>query len=250
MQSVAKIPLLIASDFERGANFRIRNTTSFPWNMAVGATGSERWAFTQGKITGQEARALGVRWILAPVLDVNNNAANPVINIRSYGEDPNLVARLGVAFIQGVQQQGVLAAGKHFPGHGDTTVDSHLELPAITADRERLRNVEFIPFKKAIESGVWSIMTAHLSVPALESQPNLPATLSGSVLQEVLQKSWGFKPRRDGLSCHGGIDKSFWAGDSAVRAPQAGVDVLVLLSRRCSPGLAGSRSVREFLRAT
>jgi beta-glucosidase-like glycosyl hydrolase len=114
MQSSAKIPLLIASDFERGANFRIRNTTSFPWNMAVGATGSERWAFTQGKITGQEARALGVRWILAPVLDVNNNAANPVINIRSYGEDPSLVARLGVAFIRS-KQQGVLAAGKHFP---------------------------------------------------------------------------------------------------------------------------------------
>jgi beta-N-acetylhexosaminidase len=228
MQSLAKIPLVIASDFERGASFRIRNTTSFPWNMAVGATGSEHWAFTQGRITGQEARALGVRWILAPVLDVNNNPANPVINIRSYGEDPSLVARLGAAFIQGVQQQGVLATGKHFPGHGDTSVDSHLELPVITADRERLRKVEFIPFRQAIESGVWSIMTAHLAVPALETQPNLPATLSSSVLQEVLKKELGFSNLvvTDSLVM-AGLTKNFWSGDSAVRALQAGVDVLL-----------------------
>jgi beta-glucosidase-like glycosyl hydrolase/CubicO group peptidase (beta-lactamase class C family) len=228
MQALARIPLLVASDFERGANFRIRNTTSFPWNMAVGATGSERWAFTQGKITAQEARALGVRWILAPVLDVNNNPANPVINIRSYGEDPSLVARLGTAFIQGAQQQGVLATGKHFPGHGDTGIDSHLELPVITADRERLRKVEFLPFKKAIENGVWSIMTAHLAVPALERQPNLPATLSSSVLQEVLQKELGFSNLvvTDSLVM-AGLTKSFWTGDSAVRAVRAGVDVLL-----------------------
>jgi beta-N-acetylhexosaminidase len=228
MQALAKIPLLIASDFERGANFRIRNTTSFPWNMAVGATGSERWAFIQGKITGQEARALGVRWILAPVLDVNNNPANPVINIRSYGEDPTLVARLGAAFIRGVQQQGVLATGKHFPGHGDTGIDSHLELPVINADRERLRSVEFIPFQKAIENGVWSIMTAHLEVPALEKQPNLPATLSSNVLQEVLQKELGFSNLvvTDSLVM-AGLAKSFWPGDSAVRALRAGVDVLL-----------------------
>jgi beta-N-acetylhexosaminidase len=228
MQSLAKIPLVIASDFERGASFRIRNTTSFPWNMAVGATGSEHWAFTQGRITGQEARALGVRWILAPVLDVNNNPANPVINIRSYGEDPSLVARLGAAFIQGVQQQGVLATGKHFPGHGDTGVDSHLELPVVTADRQRLRKVEFIPFRQAIESGVWSIMTAHLAVPALETQPNLPATLSSSVLQEVLKKELGFSNLvvTDSLVM-AGLTKNFWSGDSAVRALQAGVDVLL-----------------------
>src|SRR5215510_3411380 len=149
MQSSAKIPLLIASDFERGANFRIRNTTPFPWNMAIGATGSERWAFAQGKITGQEARALGVRWILAPVLDVNNNAANPVINIRSYGEDPNLVARLGVAFIRGCREQGVLTTAKHFPGHGDTATDSHIGLPVVGSDASRLDAVELVPFRSA-----------------------------------------------------------------------------------------------------
>jgi len=228
MQALAKIPLLIASDFERGANFRIRNTTSFPWNMAIGATGSEDWAFTQGKITGQEARALGVRWILAPVLDVNNNPANPVINIRSYGEDPSLVARLGSAFIQGVQQQRVLATAKHFPGHGDTGVDSHLELPVITADRERLRKLEFIPFRSAIESGVWSVMTAHMAVPALETQAGLPATLSRGVLQEVLKRELGFSNLvvTDSLAM-AGLTKGFWVGDSAVRAVQAGVDVLL-----------------------
>jgi beta-N-acetylhexosaminidase len=228
MQSLARLPLLIASDFERGANFRIRNTTSFPWNMAVGATGSENWAFTEGKITGQEARALGVRWILAPVLDVNSNPDNPVINIRSFGEDPKLVARLGVAFIQGVQQQGVLATGKHFPGHGDTATDSHLELPILTADRGRLEEIEFVPFKKAIERGVWSIMTAHLAVPAVDGEPGLPATLSSRVLGEVLRKELGFSNLvvTDSLTMSG-LTKGFWSGDSAVRAIRAGVDVLL-----------------------
>src|SRR3974377_1767049 len=138
MQARAKIPLFIASDFERGANFRIRGKTSLPWNMPRGATGSENWAFRQGQITAQEARSIGVNWIFAPVLDVNSNPHNPVINIRSYGEDPDLVARLGAAFVRGAQQAGVLATGKHFPGHGDTNVDSHLDLPAISASRERL----------------------------------------------------------------------------------------------------------------
>ena len=133
LQKFAGIPLFIASDFERGASFRIRNTLSLPWNMAIGATGSVEWAYLQGKFTGQEARALGVNWIFAPVLDVNNNPANPVINIRSYGENPEMVARLGIAFIRGAQEAGVLATAKHFPGHGDTGVDSHLSLPVIDA---------------------------------------------------------------------------------------------------------------------
>ncbi len=228
MQSCAKIPLLIASDFERGASFRIRNTTSFPWNMAIGATGSESWAFVEGKITGQEARALGVRWILAPVLDVNSNPANPVINIRSFGEDPKLVARLGVAFIQGVQGQGVLATGKHFPGHGDTAADSHLELPIVTADRSRLEEMELVPFREAINRGVWSIMTAHLAVPAVESDPRIPATVSSRVLGKILQEELGFSNLivTDSLTMSG-LTKGFWSADSAVRAVQAGVDVLL-----------------------
>jgi len=228
MQCLAKLPLLIAADFERGANFRIRNTTSFPWSMAVGATESDKWAFAEGEVTGQEARALGVRWILAPVLDVNNNFANPVINIRSFGEDPNMVARLGAAFIRGAQEQGVLATGKHFPGHGDTEIDSHLELPTLTANRERLEDVEFVPFRRAIKSGVWSIMTAHVAVPALETGTGLPATLSSDVLQGVLRKELGFSNLivTDSLAM-AGLTKGFWMGDCAVRAVQAGVDVLL-----------------------
>src|SRR5262245_10896713 len=177
VQALSKLPLLIASDFERGANFRIRNTVSFPWNMAIGATGSEHWAYLQGKTTALESRALGVNWIFAPVLDVNNNPANPVINVRSYGEDPELVAKLGAASIRGAQENGVLAPAKHFPGHGDTAVDSHLALPSMNMDLGRLRTLEWVPFKKAIESGVWSVMTAHLAVPAIEADLQ-PATLS------------------------------------------------------------------------
>ena len=149
LQSQASVPLLIGSDFERGAAFRIRNSLPLPWNMAVGATRSERWAYRQGRITAQEARALGVNWIFAPVVDVNNNPANPVINIRSYGEDPEMVARMGAAFVAGAQQAGVLATAKHFPGHGDTELDSHLSLPVIPVQRPRLERIEWIPFREA-----------------------------------------------------------------------------------------------------
>src|SRR5439155_7431530 len=214
MQSLSKLPLLIASDFERGANFRIRNTVSFPWNMAIGATGSEHWAEVQGRITAQEARAMGVDWIFAPVLDVNNNPYNPVINIRSFGEDAELVARLGGAFVRGAQQAGVLATGKHFPGHGDTGVDSHLELPLVPADRQRLERMEFVPFKKAIDNGVWAIMTAHLAVPTLESDPDIPATLSSKVLHGALQQELGFSNLvvTDSLKM-AGLTNGFWIGD-------------------------------------
>jgi beta-N-acetylhexosaminidase len=227
VQALSKLPLLIASDFERGTNFRLRNTVSFPWNMAIGATGSEHWAYLQGKATALESRALGVNWIFAPVLDVNNNPANPVINIRSYGEDPELVARLGAAFIRGAQESGVLATAKHFPGHGDTAVDSHLALPSMNMDRDRLRTLEWMPFKKAIESGVWSVMTAHLAVPAIE--PDLqPATLSKKVLGDILQKELGFSKLivTDSLTM-AGLSEGYWAGDAALRAFKAGVDVLL-----------------------
>jgi beta-N-acetylhexosaminidase len=228
IQAASKLPLLIASDFERGANFRIRNTVSFPWNMAIGATGSEHWAYLQGKITGQEARAIGVNWIFAPVLDVNNNPANPVISIRSYGEDPELVARLGAAFVRGAQETGVLATGKHFPGHGDTAVDSHLSLPLVNMDRRRLETLELIPFKRVIHEGIWSIMTAHLAVPALEPDPNIPATLSSKVLSDLLQKELGFSNLvvTDSLTM-AGLANGFWTGDAAVRALIAGADVLL-----------------------
>ncbi|MGH8678106.1 MAG: glycoside hydrolase family 3 N-terminal domain-containing protein, partial [Burkholderiales bacterium] len=218
----------VASDFERGANFRLRNTVSFPWNMAIGATGSEHWAYLQGTATGVESRALGVNWIFAPVLDINSNPANPVINIRSYGEDPALVAKFGAAFIRGAQEAGVMATAKHFPGHGDTAVDSHLALPVMNMDRQRLDALELIPFKKAIQSGVWSVMTAHLAVPAIEPDPSIPATLSSRVLDGLLQKELGFSKLvvTDSLTM-AGLAEGYWAGDAALRAFKAGVDVLL-----------------------
>ncbi len=228
LQCRSKLPLFIASDFERGTNFRIRNTVSFPWNMAIGATRSENWAYLQGRITGQESRALGVNWIFAPDLDVNSNPSNPVINIRSYGEDPQLVANLGAAFVRGAQESGVLATGKHFPGHGDTAVDSHLALPVINADRHRLDTVDLVPFKRAIENHVWSIMAAHMAVPALEPNPQIPATLSSRVLDDLLQNEFGFHGLvvTDSLTMAALAD-GYWIGDAAVRAVKAGVDVLV-----------------------
>jgi beta-N-acetylhexosaminidase len=228
VQAASKLPLLIASDFERGANFRLRNTVSFPWNMAIGATGSEHWAYLQGKATALESRAIGVNWIFAPVLDVNNNPANPVINIRSYGEDPKLVAKLGAAFIRGAQEAGVMATAKHFPGHGDTAVDSHLALPVMNMDRQRLDRLELVPFKRAIENGVWSVMTAHLAVPAIEPDSGTPATLSSKILEGLLQRKLGFTKLivTDSLTM-AGLAEGYWAGDAALRAFKAGVDVLL-----------------------
>ena len=228
LQSQASVPLLIGSDFERGAAFRIRHTLPLPWNMAVGATRSEQWAYRQGRITAQEARALGVNWIFAPVVDVNNNPANPVINIRAYGEDPHLVGRLGAAFVAGAQQVGVLATAKHFPGHGDTEVDSHLSLPVIPVERPRLERIEWVPFRKAIRAGVKSIMTAHIAVPALEEDPGRPATLSTAVLEQVLRNELGFRGLivTDSMKMKG-LTRGFWSGEAAVQALEAGVDVLL-----------------------
>lgn len=228
VQAASKLPLLIASDFERGANFRLRNTVSFPWNMAIGATGAEHWAYLQGKATALESRAIGVNWILAPVLDVNNNPENPVINVRSYGEDPEQVARFGAAFIRGAQEAGVMATAKHFPGHGDTAIDSHLALPVMNLDRRRLDVLELIPFKKAIHEGVHAVMTAHLAVPAIEGNLSLPATLSGKVLDGLLRTELKFSGLivTDSMAM-AGLAEGYWAGDAAVRALKAGVDVLL-----------------------
>ena len=228
LQTNSKIPLLIGSDFERGANFRIHGTTTLPWNMAIGATQSEQWAYKQGKITAQQAQALGVNWIFAPVVDVNNNPANPVINIRSFGEDPELVSKLGVAFVKGAQAVGVLTTAKHFPGHGDTKIDSHLDLPTIRVSRHRLEKVELAPFKQVIAAGVKTVMTAHLSVPVLDKKPNRPATLSASILEKLLRKQLQFKGLivSDSMKMEG-LTRNYWSGEAAIQAVLAGVDILL-----------------------
>lgn len=229
LQKLSQLPLLVAGDFERGAAFRIEETTSFPWAMALGATGSEQLAYRQGVITAHESRALGVHWIFAPVMDVNNNPNNPVINIRSFGEDPELVARLGSAFIRGAKSAGVLTTAKHFPGHGDTATDSHLGLAVVPSDLPRLQSVELVPFRRAIEAGVDSIMTAHVSVPNVTGESQVPATLSSKVLTGLLRDTLQFKGLvvTDALEM-GGVTQRYWSGMAAVRAIQAGADVLLL----------------------
>jgi beta-N-acetylhexosaminidase len=229
LQSISKLPLIVAADFERGASFRIADTTSFAWTMAVGATGSEQFAYRQGLITARESRALGVHWIFAPVMDVNNNPDNPVIGIRSFGEDPELVSRLGSAFIRGARNGGVLTTAKHFPGHGDTATDSHLGLAVVHSDMAKLEAVELAPFRSAIEAGVDSIMTAHVAVPQLTGEPETPATLSSKILNDLLRNSLNFKGLvvTDALDM-GGITNHYWTGLAAVRAIQAGSDILLL----------------------
>src|SRR2546423_12370996 len=168
MQQFARAPLLISADLEAGSGMRFDDTINFPWNMAVGATGNTEYARRQGALTAREARALGVAQIFAPVVDVNNNAANPVINVRSYGEDPQAVARMVAAFIEGAQGAGVIATAKHFPGHGDTATDSHRGLPVIDVPRARLEALELVPFRAALAAGVGAVMPGHIGLPQID----------------------------------------------------------------------------------
>lgn len=252
MQQLAQQPLLISSDLEAGSGMRFDDTVNFPWNMAVAATGNPDYARRQGEITAREARALGVQQIYAPVVDVNNNAANPVINVRSYGEDPADVARYAAAFTAGAQRGGVIATAKHFPGHGDTAVDSHRGLPEINVDRSRLNSVELVPFRAVVDAGVGAVMVGHIGLPQIdptvvkplpknikskptdtteageiEAQGTIPATLSpvvGGILRNDLH--FGGMIVTDALSMSG-LTIYFTPEESAVRAVEAGADMLL-----------------------
>jgi beta-glucosidase-like glycosyl hydrolase/CubicO group peptidase (beta-lactamase class C family) len=229
MQSKSKVSLLIGADFERGTAMRYDEGTSFPTAMAVAAGGNPKDAYTMGKITALEARATGVQWVYAPDADVNNNPGNPIINTRSFGENPQRVAEYVASFVRGVQENGALATAKHFPGHGDTAADSHIDLPLISANRERLEHLELVPFRAAISRRVGSIMTGHLSVPALEPDPNTPATLSSNILTGLLRKELGFQGLivTDAMDM-GGITVRYAPGEAAVRAVAAGADCLLM----------------------
>jgi beta-N-acetylhexosaminidase len=231
MQRMAKTPLLVAGDFERGASMRVDATTAFPHAMAFTAARDPNEARIEGEITAKEARALGVQWLFFPDADVNNNPDNPIINIRSYGEDPKDVAQYVSAFIEGAHSAAgarVLVTAKHFPGHGDTATDTHLNLATISGDRTRLEQIEWLPFRAAIHSGVDSIMSAHIAVPALDDA-TLPATLSSRILGGILRDEMEFKGIivTDALEM-GGIAHGFAVGDAAVRALEAGADVLLM----------------------
>ncbi len=229
LQAKAKVPLLFAADFERGTAMRLTNGTSFPHAMAVAAAHAPKDSETIGRITAIESRAAGIHWVFAPDADVNSNPANPIINIRSYGEDAKSVARFVSAFVRGVEENHALATAKHFPGHGDSNEDSHLGLPRISADRKRLERVDLIPFRAAISEGASAIMTGHLSVPALDSDEELPATLSRAILTGVLRKQLGFRGLvvTDALDMAGAGPK-LSPGEIAVRSILAGADVLLL----------------------
>ena len=229
LQAKAKLPLLVGADFERGSAMRLDEGTSFPTQMAIAAGGDARDAYAMGKITAMEARQAGVQWIYAPVADVNNNPGNPIINTRSFGEDPARVSEFVAQYVRGVEENGGLATAKHFPGHGDTAADSHIDLPVIRADRQRLDSLELVPFRAAIGAGVGSIMTGHLNVPALESDPNTPATLSPHILTDLLRTDLRFAGLvvTDAMDM-GGITVRFAPGEAAVRAVLAGADCLLM----------------------
>lgn len=254
LQREARVPLLISADLEAGVGMRLLDTTYWPPAMAVAATGEPRFAEEQGRITAREAKVLGINHVLAPVADVNVNPDNPVINARSYGEDPAEVARFVAAFIRGVQSEGVLATAKHFPGHGDTHVDSHRSLPVLDVDRARLDRVELVPFRAAIEAGVGSVMIGHLAVPSLDPTPapvrtaaesahenpyatpdeettrggTVPATLSSPVIEGLLRRELGFKGLvvSDAFDM-GGLVAHYEPGEAAVLGLLAGEDQIL-----------------------
>lgn len=241
LQSRARVPLLVTADFESGAGFRVSGVyalpnmlamagaTVLPPAMALGAADDEELARIAGRITGTEARALGVHLTFAPVLDVNNNPANPIINTRSFGEDPARVAALGAAFIRGARETGLLTTAKHFPGHGDTGTDSHVALPVIPGDRTRLDSLELVPFRRAMEEGVDAVMTAHVAAPAILGAGAPPATLSPYFMTEMLRDDLGFDGVlfTDALDM-GAIADGYGAGEAAIRALEAGADVLLM----------------------
>ena len=229
LQRRSKLPLLIASDLESGAAFRFPGATPFPTNMGIGAGGRAADAELMGRVTGIEGRAVGVHLVFAPVADINNNPANPIINTRSFGGDPATVGQLVAAAIKGTRSTGVLTTAKHFPGHGDTETDSHISLPVIRSDWARLSAMELVPFKAAIAAGVDVVMSAHIALPAFSGDSVRPATLSGAVLTGMLRDSLHFRGLvvTDALDM-GALVSAYGGGEAAVRAFEAGSDLLLM----------------------
>jgi len=231
LQRDSKLPLLIAADFERGVSMRLYGTTVFPHAMAFGATNNLNYAESFGRITAEEARALGVHWNFYPDTDVNSNPANPIINTRSFGEDPQQVGNLAAAYIKGAHEAGMMVTAKHFPGHGDTATDSHLGLASVGGNLARLQSVELPPFRTAIQAGVDSVMVAHVTVPSLEPDPNRVATTSPGIVTDLLRKQLGFNGIvvTDALDM-AGLTRLYAAnvGRAAVDAFKAGNDLLII----------------------
>ena len=231
LQKESKLPLLFAADFERGLAMRMLGATNFPHAMAFGADGNLEDAETFGRITAEEARAVGIHWNFFPDADVNSNPANPIINTRSFGEDPKQVGDLVTAYIKGAHEAGMLTTVKHFPGHGDTATDSHLGVASVGGDRAHLDSIELPPFRQAIAAGVDSVMVAHVTVPALDSDPNHVATISPAIVSDLLEKQLAFK----GVIVTDALDMAGLThlfanniGREAVEAFKAGNDLLII----------------------
>ncbi len=254
-QEMAKLPLLISADLEMGPGMRLDDTPWWVPNMAVAATGDPKWARLQGEATALQARAIGINWLFAPAADVNNNPDNPVINTRSFGEDPATVAKFTRAFIEGAQSAGALSCAKHFPGHGDTATDSHIGLPVVDVSRERLEKLELVPFRAAIEAGVGSVMSAHIALPQVETElaapvrplsereaasaeflsqteanvarVTLPATLSSKIMTGLLRNELKFNGLivTDAMGM-AGVAARYTPAEAAVKAIKAGADVI------------------------
>jgi beta-N-acetylhexosaminidase len=255
-QQMSKVPLLISADLEMGMGMRLDDTPWWPPNMAVAATGDVKWARLQGEATALQARAMGINWLYAPTADVNNNPENPVINTRSYGEDPQMVSQFVRAFIEGAQSVGAMACAKHFPGHGDTATDSHIGLPVVDVSRDRLDRLELVPFRAAIDARAGSIMSAHIALPQIETElaapvralsereaasaeflsttesnaarVTLPGTLSPKILTGLLREELKFNGLvvTDAMSM-AGVAARYTPAESAVLAIKAGADVIL-----------------------
>jgi beta-N-acetylhexosaminidase len=231
LQHDSKLPLLFAADFERGVSMRLMGTTAFPHAMAFGGDGKPEDAEEFGRISAEEARAIGIQWNFFPDADVNSNPVNPIINTRSFGEDPRRVGDLVAAYIKGAHEGGMLTTVKHFPGHGDTATDSHLGVASVNVDRAHLESIELPPFRQAIAAGVDSVMVAHVTVPALDPDPNHVATISPEIVSDLLQKQLGF----NGIVVTDALDMAGLThlfanniGRAAVEAFKAGNDVLLI----------------------
>jgi beta-N-acetylhexosaminidase len=228
MQALVDLPLLVAADFERGLGMRLKDGLEFPYAMALAATGDLTLAFKLGKAIAEESRAIGVHQNYAPVADINNNPANPIINIRAFSEDKKIVSDFGNAFAKGTTSGRVLTTAKHFPGHGNTHIDSHLEIPVINGTKKLLLANELVPFSESIKAGVHSIMVGHLGVPGLENSLKLTATVSRKVITDLLKKKMKF----DGLVVTDAMNmdsvcKNFSASEATVKAFEAGNDLIL-----------------------
>lgn len=227
-QKMAQVPLLIGMDAEWGLGMRLDSVTNLPKQMTLGAANDSSLTYAMGMLAAYQCKRLGVHVNFAPVVDVNNNPDNPVINARSFGEDKHRVARLGIAYMRGMQDNGIIACAKHFPGHGDVNVDSHKDLPVINKSREELDTLELYPFREMIAAGVKSIMVAHLAIPALEPAAHVPTTLSRNVVTGLLRERMGFRGLvfTDALDMKG-VSKYYAPGEVDLRAFIAGNDVLL-----------------------